>query len=330
VSCWANRPNQSSPIDCSVDPYCEGTFLQISTLIGTGCGVRTDLTFSCWGVAAPDCSVETFCSYSFTQVSEGGGSGNTCGILIDGTLDCIGQDEPCTFSADNPCDGTFTQVDTWHYTCAIRTSGSLTCAEYYGETSDSACVISCAPVLVPQAAQLRTNAIQDGGGELGSPWVPGWQTAGGLTLNSYGAGGDLSKSSPGPKNRGKYYFYGGANNAKSWATQEVDFSPLLKQVKKGKVKFILSGLLGGLAGQNDSATLTATFLDAKRKVLKTSTITSGGSAARKGKTELLFRTARGAVPRKARLVQLVLLMKRFDGADNDGLADNLSLVLNKT
>jgi hypothetical protein len=184
-------------------------------------------------------------------------------------------------------------------------------------------------LILAAVAHVHGNVIQDSGGESGFAWLPGWTVGGPLTPAAYAGGGPLSPSSPGPKNRGNDYFWGGPNNALSVAKQSFDLSPLSKRISSGTLRFALSGWLGGRGHENDSATLLAIFSDASGKTLKTVTVTSSGAKARKGRTELLFRHLTGKVPTRTARVTVELLMKRAKGghhANNDGLADNLSFL----
>jgi len=176
-----------------------------------------------------------------------------------------------------------------------------------------------------------TNLILNPGAEQGKGTtsdskvkVPHWKATGGFTAAQYAwSGGDVSASSPGPKDRGKNYFYGGPDAAKSTGTQ-VD-SIAAGGVSGGKVHFTLSGWLGGYSTQGDYATLTVTFLSGKGKALSSTTIGPVTEAQRHGVSKFLFRTKSGTVPAATRGVRLMLKMVREEGSDNDGLADNLKL-----
>ncbi|HUC58310.1 MAG TPA: hypothetical protein VMA95_12980 [Streptosporangiaceae bacterium] len=154
--------------------------------------------------------------------------------------------------------------------------------------------------------------------------VPDWKQTHGFTAAQYAwSGGDLSASTKGPKHRGKNYFYGGPDSAKSTGTQ-VD-AIAAGGVGSGKVHFTLSGWLGGYSSQGDYATVTVTFLTSKGQPLAAAVIGPVTEAQRKGNSELLFRTISGKVPARTRGVRLVIKMVREEGSDDDGLADNLSL-----
>ncbi len=154
--------------------------------------------------------------------------------------------------------------------------------------------------------------------------VPGWKQAGNFTATLYTwSGGDVSPTSPGPKHRGKNYFYGGPDAAKSTGTQVIKVAA--RGISSGKVHFTLSGWLGGFDGQGDNAVLTVTFRNGKGKAIKSAHIGPVTEAQRKGISEMLFRTRSGVVPAGTRSVGVKLVMIRLAGSDNDGLADNLSL-----
>lgn len=158
--------------------------------------------------------------------------------------------------------------------------------------------------------------------------LPGWKTAHGLTADSYTiSGGDLTVTTPGPKNRGKNYFYGGPSNARSMATQSISLTAFDPDIAKSKVRYSLSGWLGGISGQDDNATVTVTFLDTKGRTLSSRTVSGPKDPKNTG---IYAKQASGPVPNTATNAQIKLVMTRLSGSDNDGLADNLSLLLSKS
>lgn len=206
-----------------------------------------------------------------------------------------------------------------------RRAGSCT-------TSAAACGQN---LIADPGAESSTGATDD----VGVP-VAGWKATGGFTVARYSwAGGDLSLSTPGSTARGENYFYGGPSHATSTGTQVL---ALPAGSVTGKTTYVVSGWLGGLATQDDEATLFVTFLDAAGEPLaaqhKPVAGVPGGlwasrqigpvtEAQRDGVTELVRQQASGTVPPGTRSVALVPVMQRTDGDDNDGLADNLSLAL---
>lgn len=156
--------------------------------------------------------------------------------------------------------------------------------------------------------------------------VPGWTQHGQFTVTSYASpGGDVDASSPGSKHRGANYFYGGSSNAKSSGTQTIKVAK--SGVKTGKVKYTLSGWLGGYSSQADKVKLTASFRNAKGKQLAAATIGPVTAAQRHDVSGMLHRSAKGKVPAKTRQVVITLTMMRAEGDWNDAMADDLSLVL---
>ena len=105
--------------------------------------------------------------------------------------------------------------------------------------------------------------------------------------------------------------------------------PALIEDDDERVRFQLSGFLGGFANHNDNAVLTATFKDSSGTPLGTASIGPVTNVDRGFATGLLFRTASGDVPTGTQTIDILLQMTRTTGTDNDGYADNLSLVLNE-
>lgn len=156
--------------------------------------------------------------------------------------------------------------------------------------------------------------------------VPGWTQTGGFTAAAYSwSGGDLSRTSPGPKNRGKNYFYGGPDSARSTGSQVISLPA--GGISSGRATYALSGWIGGYDGQGDYCYLTVTFENASGAPLATQKIGPITEAQRKHVSELLRRSKKGTVPAATRTVKVQLVMVRKAGSDNDGLADNLALVL---
>ena len=163
---------------------------------------------------------------------------------------------------------------------------------------------------------------------------PGWKTPGlpgtaKLTVASYmGTGLDLSTTTPGPPDRGKNYFYGGPSDGHTTsAEQRIDLSAVGPAIDGGHVSFVLSGWLGGYSSQGDDATLRATFLDAGGKTVGSASIGPVTPSMRNDVTELRLEQLTKDIPVGARSVVLDLLMTWYGGSDNDGLADDLSLIL---
>jgi len=191
--------------------------------------------------------------------------------------------------------------------------------------------VAAAPVCPSCGHNLILNAGADQAKGTSSDSVvkvPHWKGTNGFTAATYAwgtsGGGDLSPTSPGPKNRGVNYFYGGPDSAVSTGTQEITVAA--GGIKTGQVHYTLAGWLGGFSGQADHAVLDLTFENAKGKAIATTSIGPVTEAQRGGVSELLLRQRTGVVPSGTRELKLKLIMTREEGSDNDGLADSLSLV----
>jgi hypothetical protein len=162
--------------------------------------------------------------------------------------------------------------------------------------------------------------------------VTGWTVAKRykFTAVRYGTSGFPTRTSPGPKARGRNFFAGGITGTHSVATQTESLAKWRPWIKNGHARFALAAWLGGFETQNDNTTLTVTWQTKTGKALGSASIGPVRSNARRGVTGLLRRKTSGRVPRGAVKALVRLSMKRTDGTYNDGYADNLSLVLTKS
>lgn len=145
-----------------------------------------------------------------------------------------------------------------------------------------------------------------------------------FTIVRYSAGGGFpTASSPGPPNRGNYFFSGGPAGADSYGTQDYTVpSDCFAAIDTGLLPFSISGWFGGFAGQNDIAELRVTFFNANSNNIGQTTIGAVSSAERGNTTGLLFKSSNGFVPANTRSMEIRLFMTQRSG-DNDGYADNL-------
>lgn len=118
----------------------------------------------------------------------------------------------------------------------------------------------------------------------------------------------------------------GQRNSSS-ATQSDSLKAYSNLISSGRAKFKLSAYLGGFATQNDFATVTVTWKNAKGKALGHAKVGPVTEAQRRGVTGMLFRSKSGAVPKGAASAFITVRMVRKDGAYIDGYADNLSLTI---
>ncbi|MFT4082087.1 MAG: SMP-30/gluconolactonase/LRE family protein [Nocardioides sp.] len=126
-------------------------------------------------------------------------------------------------------------------------------------------------------------------------------------------------------------FWGGTNpgggiaGVATTSTQTIDLAGL------GDIdgqSYKLSGLLGGYATQNDNAAVTAAFLDADGNTLTTGSIGPVKAANRGSVSSLVTQGWYGTVPDGAATVVVTITMTAVSsGNDNNGEADNLSLVI---
>ncbi|HZT97557.1 MAG TPA: hypothetical protein VFB34_12055, partial [Chloroflexota bacterium] len=166
------------------------------------------------------------------------------------------------------------------------------------------------------------NLIQNPGAEGGPPGqtIPFWTATGPFAVDRYSdSSGDLSVTSPGPRDRGNNYFWGGHANTVSSGTQTINLSDLATDITSGGVEYQLSGWLGGYDSQNDNAVLDAAFLNAQGAVLTDAILNGPDANARGGTSELLYKHTEGYVPAGAAAVRITITMRRTDGSDNDGL-----------
>jgi hypothetical protein len=184
------------------------------------------------------------------------------------------------------------------------------------------------------ASLLGANLVVNGNAEAG-PALPksvgaqGWATAGHFTAVNYGYDGYPNSLSPGPSDRGYRLFSGGSSDALSTASQAIDISSLAPSIDAGKIHYNFSAWIGGFSSQRDYATVTATFYNASHASLNSVQIGPVTSADRQGITALLRRQSTGTVPAGSRTIGVKVVATRFEGANNDGYTDNISLTLSQ-
>lgn len=193
----------------------------------------------------------------------------------------------------------------------------------------------------PPGTLLGGNIIVNGNAEQGmcaadtstviTPIV-GWTPTGNITPIQYAASnGDLSAMTPGPSDAGNCYFWGGpakgTDNTMTSITQTDNVASVAALIDIQTVSYDLSAWLGGYSTQDDNAVLSIQFLDMSGNAVGTAKIGPVLSADRNGTSELLSRSTTGKVPVGTRSIKVTLTMTKTEGNDNDGLADDLSLLL---
>ncbi|WP_217167758.1 phosphoesterase [Streptomyces sp. AC512_CC834] len=166
--------------------------------------------------------------------------------------------------------------------------------------------------------------------------VAGWRIAQGApALVGYTVGGGYpTAADPGPARRGSRFFSGG-NSPRTALVQDIRlpfFGPVGRAaVDAGRVRYRLTAWLGGYAGQEDGARLSAEFRDRAGTPVALSVLGPVTAAERGARTGLLERTASAAVPPGARTVRVLLVFTRSGGGtSNDGYADGMSMHLTAT
>ena len=189
-------------------------------------------------------------------------------------------------------------------------------------------VLAVTPAAVsrPSAGNLLQNGdAEAGAGATGNDVIPppAWSTTGAFTAGRYGATG----FPPAPPGGGSNLFTGGPGQPLSTATQTVNVSSSAATIDAGQVQATLAALLGGWEGQEDSATVQATFLSASSGTLGSVTIGPVTAGDRGGKSMLLPRSASAPVAPGTRSIRVVITARRSSGIYNDGYSDNVSLTL---
>lgn len=146
---------------------------------------------------------------------------------------------------------------------------------------------------------------------------------GGFTVIPWGLnGGYPTVNDPGPPDRGTHLFSGSASGVNASATQTIDLNACSTLIDSGLLPYTISGYFGGFAGQNDTAQLTVSFLNALNQATASQTIGPVTNTDRGNATGLLLRSFSGNVPIGTRSVIFTLRMTHRQG-DNDGYADSL-------
>jgi hypothetical protein len=204
------------------------------------------------------------------------------------------------------------------------------------------------------------NLILNPGAELGPGTdgtvpptsVPDWNTTGEANVVLYGSsGGFPGVSDAGPPTEGMNFFGGGPNDTVSTFTQTISLASYTADIAQGHVSFTVSGWLGGFSSQDDNAVLTLYWLDAADAsvvgaagdagavsadggdaslppgALASATIGPVTPSQRSEATGFVLQTTTGTVPSGTVAVEVQLVMTRYDGTNNDGFADDLSLTL---
>jgi hypothetical protein len=196
----------------------------------------------------------------------------------------------------------------------------------------AATILASASAGTAACAVCGKNLIKNPGAEAGlgltsvdaSGAVPGWTNVSG----SFGAAsysfpnGWFSKTSKGPKTRGKNYFFGGTVRASIEATATIGKQTIALPAAAAGRKATLGGWLGNYV-QNRTQ-VRAEFADAAGKIL--SRVRIGPDTTISG-TDMTYRSRTGTVPAGAKQVTVVVTFAGGGFAYKLAGADELSLVL---
>jgi hypothetical protein len=153
---------------------------------------------------------------------------------------------------------------------------------------------------------------------------PGWTLSGPFTAVAYGAPSFLTTDDGARLGGGANFFAGGPDGDVNTASQVIDVSAGAAEIQKG-VTGTLSAVLGGYAGQDDNATVSAEPLDAAgTPIAPPTTLPAVSQAERQGVTDLLPRSAQVSIPLDTRAIRITITATRTAGAYNDGYVDNVS------
>ncbi len=183
---------------------------------------------------------------------------------------------------------------------------------------------------------LDTNLIANAGAEAAAAGtytvtagdVPTWVRTAYFSTDSYDdTAGDLAAATMLPPKAGSNYFWGGADNASSSAYQDVDISAAASLIDAGSLNYQLMAWLGGASSEGDSAVVTAEFRKWDGTALSRVKLGPVLAVDRNNQSGLVQKIESGRAPAGARMARITITMTRIDGTENDGLADNLSLIL---
>jgi hypothetical protein len=189
----------------------------------------------------------------------------------------------------------------------------------------------------PPLGAVAGNALANPGAEAGtpaeddtsSPAPPQWSRTGAFTFVRYGT---VVGSFPFPSRQtgaalgaGNAFFAAGPGNGNT-ATQLVDVSDAAPEIDLGDGSAALSALLGGYRASPDGAIVAAEFRGPAGRALGHLQIGPVTAGDRGGATNLLPRSAAGAMPPLTRTVAVTLRSVPAAGGYDDAYFDSVALV----
>jgi hypothetical protein len=122
-------------------------------------------------------------------------------------------------------------------------------------------------------------------------------------------------------------FFTAGTAANAELLQRIDVTTSSRAIDTGSASALLSGLLGGYGNDADRVTVSAAFRDPEGTTLGMLQLGPVTPEERLQDSNLLQRSAQGAIPARTRAVDVTIHGERAAGAYTDAYADNLALVL---
>ena len=195
-------------------------------------------------------------------------------------------------------------------------------------------VIHAAEASDPFDVNLLVNpgAESDGLSNVQTGWTP---IVGDASVYKYvlpfgNSANYLDTNDPGPSDRGTNYFWGGTSFNSIMMQQVTIPDTYTNYTDQGRLNCQLSGWLGGYINDGDYATITAVLLDKDYNTLTNLSIGPVTHFDRNDLTGLQFRSTEGDVPAGTRFARVLVEFFLFQGQNNDGYADNISLEFTPT
>jgi hypothetical protein len=183
---------------------------------------------------------------------------------------------------------------------------------------------------------LLVNSGAEAGDDSAAGWdevtIPGWQVTEGLpTVVRYGTAGFPSRTDPGPSQRGRQLFAGGAGGTAQLA-QDVPIKTPPGHRPVASVGYHASAWLGGT--KTSRASIELEFISKDHRALGRSLVGPVGGAGLGGATSLSLRQVHGVLPAGTAMVEVALVLETsltdYDGPDapqvgyDRAVADNVS------
>ena len=112
-----------------------------------------------------------------------------------------------------------------------------------------------------------------------------------------------------------------------WQTIDLSDKISFQLIDTQKVRYNLSGWLGGVADQDDYVVVALTFFDSNKQIAMGNDTNIGlvFDATRGGVTKLMYREASGTIPTGTRSMLVCVTINRDHASFNNGYLDNLAL-----